>query len=147
MGLFDFLNDAKKSMVDAVNRFRNDDFLKAVVAGCVLVSASDGSIDASEKQKMLSFITGNESLKCFDVADIQKHFAYFASRLENDFTIGKAEALQAVAGVKSNAEQAELSVHVCIAIAKSDGHFSSTEVATVQEIIRTLGLNSSNFNL
>lgn len=146
MGFFDFVNSAKTSMFDAVSRFRNEDFLKAVIAGCVLVAGSDGSIDASEKQKMLGFITGNESLKAFDINDIQKHFGHYVSRLEQDYTIGKAEALQALSRIKSSAEQAELVVHVCIAIAKSDGHLSGSERNAINEVINTLGLNPNQFN-
>ncbi len=47
-----WLQGTKKNLSDQVKKFKNKDFMDAVVAGCAVVAAADGSIDAAEKQKM-----------------------------------------------------------------------------------------------
>lgn len=46
-----FFDNAKNSLTDSVKRFKNKDFLDAVIAGCALVAYADGHIDSAEKQR------------------------------------------------------------------------------------------------
>lgn len=142
-----WLNEKKEALQEEVSRFKNKDFLDAVVAGCALVSAADGSIDASEKQKMVGFIQRSEQLKAFDMQEVIKGFNKFADNFEFDHTIGKAEALKAVGKLKSNEEGARLLVRVCCAIGLADGDFDDSEKAMIKDICVELGLNPSEFDL
>lgn len=143
----DWLNQQKTSMSEAVTRFKNKDFMDAVVAGCALVAAADGSISAEEKQKMAGFIQRTDELKVFDMQEVIKQFNKFTENFEFDHTIGKAEALKTLGKIKKNDEAARLLVRVCCAIGLADGDFDESEKAMVQEICTELGLNPSDFGL
>lgn len=47
-----WLQTSKQGLTDQVKKFKNKEFLDAVVAGCAIVAAADGSVDSNEKQKM-----------------------------------------------------------------------------------------------
>ena len=47
---------ARSKLTAEASKFKNKAFMEAVVNGCALVAAADGSIDSSEKQKMAGFI-------------------------------------------------------------------------------------------
>src|SRR3989338_9969776 len=47
---------ARTRLAEEIGKFKNREFMEAVVAGCALVAAADGDISASEKQKMVGFI-------------------------------------------------------------------------------------------
>ncbi len=48
-----WLNTTKKDLGDQVKKFKNKDFMEAVVAGCALVAFADGTISPEEKSKMV----------------------------------------------------------------------------------------------
>ncbi len=143
----DWLNQQKTSMSDTMTRFKNKEFMDAVVAGCALVAAADGSISAEEKQKMAGFIQRTDELKVFDMQDVIKQFNKFTDNFEFDHMIGKGEALKAIGKIKKNEEGARLLVRVCCAIGLADGDFDASEKAMVQDICTELGLNASEFGL
>lgn len=146
-GIKGWLNEQKASVEEAVTRFKNKDFLEAVVAGCALVAASDGKIDASEKQKMAGYIERSAELKVFDMKDVIKAFNSYADSFEFDYTIGKAEAMKAVAKLKGKDEAARLLIRVCSAIGMTDGDFDDSEKVIVREMCQELGLTPSEFGL
>ncbi len=142
-----WLNSQKDNLKDSVSRLKNKDFLDGVVAGCALVSAADGHIDASEKQKMVGFIQRSDELKVFDVQDVIKKFNQYTDGFEFDHTIGKGEALKAIIKLKGNQEASRLLVRVCCAIGMADGDFDADEKAVVREICAELGLDPNEFGL
>ncbi|MFK7995843.1 MAG: TerD family protein [Granulosicoccus sp.] len=129
------------------SKFRNRSFMEAVVNGCVLVAAADGSIDATEKQKMAGYIERSDELKHFEIGEVIKVFQSAAAVYESDNVIGKACALEKIRKVKSNEEQARLLVRVVSAIGAADGDFDAQEKNMVSEIARELGLNPADFNV
>ena len=130
-----------------VSKFRNRAFMEAVVSGCALVAAADGSIDASEKQKMAGFLERADELKHFDMREVIEVFNKTAGDFEFDTQIGKASALKTIGKVKGNEEQSRLLVRVVCAIGAADGDFDADEQAVVREICAELGLNPTDFNL
>ena len=121
--------------------------MEAVVNGCVLVAAADGSIEASEKQKMAGFIERSNELKHFDMGEVIGVFQKSAAAYESDSVLGKACALEKIVKVKANEEQARLLVRVVCAIGAADGDFDTQEREIVTEIVRVLGLNLADFNI
>ena len=121
--------------------------MEAVVNGCVLVAAADGSIDSSEKQKMAGFIQRSNELKHFDIGEVIEVFQKAAAEYESDSVFGKASALEKIGKVKANADQGRLLVRVVCAIGAADGDFDPQEKQIVAEIARALGLNPADFDL
>ncbi len=146
-GFSSWLQKTKKDLNDQVKKFKNKDFMEAVVAGCAIVAGADGSIDASEKQKMAGYISRSEELKVFDMGDVINRFNHYVGNMEFDAIIGKQEALKAISKFSGKPEIARVIVSVCCAIGAADGDFDPQEKAAVSDICKTLGLNPSEFNL
>ncbi|MFK7862189.1 MAG: tellurite resistance TerB family protein [Granulosicoccus sp.] len=121
--------------------------MEAVVNGCVLVAAADGSIEAAEKQKMAGFIERSDELKHFGVGEVIDVFQKAAAVYESDNVLGKACALEKIRKIKANEEQARLLVRVVSAIGAADGDFDTQEKEMVSEIAQALGLNPADFNI
>jgi len=138
---------ARNKLSAEVSKFKNRTFMEAVVNGCALVAAADGSIDASEKQKMAGFIERADELKHFDMRQVIEVFQKTVGDFEFDHAIGKASALKAIGKIKGNEEQARLLVRVVCAIGAADGDFDADEKSIVTEIARELGLNPADFDL
>lgn len=143
----DWLNQQKTSAQESISRFKNKEFLEAVVAGCALVAAANGKIDESEKETMAGFIQRNEALKVFDMAQVIASFNKFTGNFEFNAMVGKAEALRAVHKIKANDEAARLLIRVCCAIGMVDGDFDQSEKRVIKEICLELGLSPSEFGL
>lgn len=138
---------ARAGMAAEVSKFRNRSFMEAIVAGCALVAAADGSIDSSEKQKMAGFMQNSDELKNFAMPDVIKFFEKIVANFEFDHAIGKAEALKVIGKIKGKDDQARLLVRVTCAIGAADGDFDADERKMVADICRELGLDPSEFDL
>lgn len=137
----------RAKMAAEVSKFKNKAFMEAVVSGCALVAAADGSIDSSEKQKMAGFMERSDELKHFDMRKVIEVFNKAAGDFEFDHAIGKASALKTIGKIKGNEEQSRLLVRIVCAIGAADGDFDADEQAVVREIARELGLNPADFDL
>jgi tellurite resistance protein TerB len=143
----DWLNQQKTLAQESITRFKNKDFLDAVVAGCALVAAADGHIDAKEKETMAGFIQRNDDLKVFDMTTVIETFNKFASSFEFNAMIGKGEALRAVHKIRANEEAAKLLIRVCCAVGMTGGDLDDNERAVIREICFELRLNPNDSGL
>ena len=139
-------NKANELKTEAL-KFKNKDFLNAAVAGSALIAMADGSITATEKQKMIKFIENNDALSVFTTSDVIKAFQDFVGQLEFDQDIGEAKAYQALGKMKSNTEASRLLVRMIISIASSDGVFDFSEKKIAVKIAKELGVNPAEFEL
>ncbi|MBF0185202.1 MAG: tellurite resistance TerB family protein [Magnetococcales bacterium] len=150
MGFFDELknraNQLHSAMTQEMNRFKNREMMEAILAGCALVASADGTVSSAEKQKMIGFIQNSEALKVFQNHEIIQSFQQHMAKMEFDYALGQAEALQMIGKIKQ-ADQARLLVRVCCAIGNSDGEFDEQEKAVVRTICRELQLNPADFDL
>ncbi|CAM4147651.1 tellurite resistance TerB family protein [Saccharibacillus endophyticus] len=142
-----WLNKTKTGLQDQVSRFKNKDLMDAIVAGCAIVSVADGTIDATEKQKMAGYIGRNEQLKVFNMSEVIDRFNHFAGNMEFDVMVGKQEALRTIAKFKSKPEVGRVIVGVCCAIGAADGDFDELEKAAVRDICNVLNLQPGEFGL
>ena len=138
---------ARAKMAAEVSKFKNRAFMEAVVSGCALVAAADGSIDAEEKQKMAGFVERADELKHFDMREVIEVFQKTAGDFEFDHAIGKATALKTISKIKGNEEHGRLLVRIVCAIGAADGDFDANERAVVSEIARELSLDPADFDL
>ncbi|MGN7612943.1 tellurite resistance TerB family protein [Magnetococcales bacterium HHB-1] len=140
-----WIDEQAGSLQDSIKRYQNQDFLDGVVAGCALVAAADGEINATEKQKMVGFIQRSQELKVFDIADVIKSFNRISESFEFDYQIGKAEAFKAIGKMRGDTEAARLLVRVCCAIGMADGEFDDAEKGIITEVCQELTLDPSEF--
>jgi tellurite resistance protein TerB len=138
---------ARANLSAEVSKFQNRAFMEAVVSGCALVAAADGSIDASEKQKMAQFLERSDELKHFDIRQVIEVFNKAAGDFEFDHEIGKANALKTIGKIRGKDDQARLLIRVVCAIGAADGNFDADEKAMVRMIAKDLGLDPAEFDL
>ncbi|MFC4599279.1 tellurite resistance TerB family protein [Cohnella hongkongensis] len=141
------LASMKQGLKDQVTKFKNKDFMDAVVAGCAIVAAADGSISSEEKQKMIGYIQHNEELKVFETAKVIERFNFYTGNFDFDAMIGKAEAMKPIVKLKDKPEISRIVISVCCAIGAADGDFDEQEKSVVREICRAVNLNPSDFGL
>jgi tellurite resistance protein TerB len=142
-----WLKSTKSTLSDQVKKFKNRDFMDAVVAGCALVAAADGQIESSEKQKMAGYINRSEELKIFNMNEVIDRFNHFVSGFEFDHGVGKMEALKAIGKLKNNPEAARVLISVCCAIGAADGFFDEKEKNVVREICQAVNLNPNDYQI
>src|SRR4051812_43687310 len=91
-----WLSRTKDNLSDGVKRFKNKELLDAIVAGCALVAAADGTIESSEKQKMVGYLGRSQDLSVFNMSEVIDRFNHFAGNMEFDAMIGKQESLRVI---------------------------------------------------
>ncbi|XJZ25771.1 TerD family protein [Bacillota bacterium Lsc_1132] len=141
----EWANNQKRRAQELFQRYKSQDVLDAVVAGCALVSMADGQLDPSERQKMLEFVNQSDELRVFDTQKVIQKFNLLVSKIEYDQSVGRAEAFRALGKVRTKPEIARLIARYCIAIGYADGHFDQSEKQMVNDICRELGLNPAEF--
>ena len=138
---------ARDKMKTEVAKYRNNDFMEAVVAGCALVAAADGQVTSDEKQKMAAFIQRSEELSVFDMSKVIGSFNKIMEGFEFYAAIGKIEAMKKITRLRGNDEAARTMVRVGGVIGAADGDFDADERKIVTEICTELGLAPSEFDL
>jgi tellurite resistance protein TerB len=142
-----WLSRTKGTLSDNVKKFKNKDLLEAIVAACAVVSVADGTIDASEKQKMAGYLGRSEELKVFNMSEVIERFNHYAGNMDFDVMVGKQEAMRVIAKFKSKPEIGRIIVGVCCAVGAADGDFDDLEKKSVREICEVLGVAPGDFGL
>ncbi|OUD14183.1 tellurite resistance TerB family protein [Thioflexithrix psekupsensis] len=143
----DWFNQQKTSISEGIARFKNKDFMEAVVAGCAFVACSDGQVKPEEKRKMAGYIERSEELRVFDMKDVIKSFNNYVEGFDFDYLIGKAEVMKSIGRLKGKDEMGRLLIRVCCAIGMADGDFDDHEKQAVREICQELNLSPQEFGL
>jgi tellurite resistance protein TerB len=138
---------ARDRLTSEVARFKNREFMEAVVAGCALVAAADGEINPEEKRKMIGFIQHSDELKVFDLGEVIDTFNRVTDKFAFDQTLGRAEALRLTGKLRSKPDAARLMVRVCCAVGSADGQFDQDERIACRLICEELDLNPADFDL
>jgi len=138
---------ARDKIKSEVAKYKNREFMEAVIAGCAMVAAADGTISSDEKQKMAKFIERSEELSVFDMGEMIEIFNKVAEGYEFDGAIGKIEAMKKVGKLRGKEDAARTMIRVCCAIGAADGDFDADERKIVAEMCNELGLNPSEFDL
>ncbi|MFD0021166.1 tellurite resistance TerB family protein [Streptomyces sp. NPDC058382] len=151
MALWDRIKDSASTMQTQLNAKKNDlksgAFRDASMAVCALVAAADGSIDASERQRVASLIAGNEVLRNFPAEDLQRRFDDYCQQLTADFGFGKVSLLQIVGKVSKKPTEARAVIQIGIVIGGADGDFDDNERAVVREACFAAGISPAEFDL
>lgn len=126
---------------------KNKDFANGSMAMCALIAAADGSVDASEKQKMAGLITSNDILSIFKPDDLREKFNHYADKLTADYDFGKVEALQAIGKLKKKDAQARALIQIGIIIGGADGDFDKDEQKAVREACQAVGIDPAEFDV
>lgn len=141
------LNRFKKTVESSVKRFKNRKLMEATVALCARVALADGVIESAEKQKMIGYLSQSPELNVFETGEVIAFFEKITASYAFDKEIGKGESMKYILAIKDDPELTQLAVRVGIAIAKSDGSFDEAEKNELREIIHSLNLPPSQFDI
>ncbi|MEU9744904.1 MULTISPECIES: tellurite resistance TerB family protein [Streptomyces] len=151
MALWDRIKESASTMQTQLNAKKNDlksgGFRDASMAMCALVAAADGSIDASERQRVAALIVGNDVLQNFPAADLQRRFDDYCQQLTADFDFGKVGILQTIGKVAKKPTEARAVIQIGIVIGGADGDFDDSERAVVREACFAVGISPNEFDL
>ncbi|MGK5632854.1 tellurite resistance TerB family protein [Streptomyces sp. URMC 123] len=151
MALWDRVKESAQAMQSQLeakkNELKSGAFRDASMAMCALVAAADGTIDASERQRVATLIATNDVLRNFAADDLRRRFDDCLDRLAADFEFGKVALLQEVAKAKKKPAEARAVIQIGIVIGGADGDFDKTEQGVVREACFALGLAPHEFDL
>lgn len=140
-----WLDEQKSKAQDIINRYKGQDMLDAIVAGCALVSLADGVVEDSEREQMLNYFRSSEELRVFDTNQVVSRFNHYVQQIQNNQMMGRVEVLRAIGKMRNKPEAARLLARLCCAIGFADGQFDANEKRVVTEICRELDLNPAEF--
>ncbi|MET8395901.1 tellurite resistance TerB family protein [Streptomyces anthocyanicus] len=151
MALWDRFKESASQMqtqlVAKKNDLKSGAFRDASMAMCALVAAADGTVDASERQRVAQLISTNEVLQNFPADDLRRRFEENLDKLTADFAFGKVGILQEIAKTKKKPAEARAVVQIGIVIGGADGDFDKDERAVVREACYALDLPPHEFDL
>ncbi|AXL89571.1 Tellurite resistance TerB [Streptomyces sp. CB09001] len=151
MALWDRFKESASQMqtqlVAKKNDLKSGAFRDASMAMCALVAAADGSVDASERQRVAQLISTNEVLQNFPADDLRRRFEENLDKLTADFAFGKVGILQEIAKAKKKPAEARAVIQIGIVIGGADGDFDKDERAVVREACYALDLPPHEFDL
>jgi len=128
-------------------QYRSREFAQASMAMCALISAADGTIDATERRRTASLITGNDVLSVFPPDELRQKFDGYCDRLDRDFDFGKVEAIAAIGKLRSKPDQARAVISIGLVIGAADGVFDASERAVVRDACFAVGIAPDEFDL
>jgi tellurite resistance protein TerB len=143
----DKTSTARAAITAEVSKYKNREFMEAVIAACALIAAADGDVSSEEKQKMMGYVSNADELKNFKTDDVIAYFQSIVSKFDFDRSIGEAEALKVIGKVRGKEDQARMVVRVACVIAASDGNFDESERGVVRRICADLGLDAAQFDV
>ena len=129
-----------------VKKLENRDLLEAIVGGCLLVAAADGSIDDSEVKAIDSLLRTNKNLGHFG-NEITELVNRFSERLQSGYRVARAEILREIEDIKTDPQQKEDVLLNMLTIAEADGDISISEKEQkeLDTVAQRLGLRIQDY--
>jgi len=134
-----FMRSAKK--------VTNANLMEAIVAGCVLVAAADGTVSRDELAKVEKLLNNNDNLAAFAGSEIKKTITRYQNVLEADFGVGQAKMLKEIREIADNPEQCEEVFLNMLAVAKADNSIDESEKAVLIRVASELGQNVADYGI
>jgi tellurite resistance protein TerB len=144
-GLRERIAQMGKGLKEEALKVKNRSFMEACTAGCAIIANADGVVTPEEKRKMMAFMQTSDVLSLYNANEVIASFENHLKPYEFDVQIGEAQALKAVAAVKSKPAEARLLVRACCVIAGADGNFDQSERDAVTRMCNELGLDANEF--
>jgi tellurite resistance protein TerB len=122
------------------------DLLEATCAACALVAAADGEIEDSELVATQEALVNHPTLStAFKQSEIEATASKIFSRAKG--TMGRIGLMKEIeqAKSKSTSDDLELILAVAVDISRADGEMEPQELAVLQKVANTLGLNLRAF--
>lgn len=137
----------KEKLGGGAKRFSGrTDLLEATCAACALVAAADGDVEDAELVATQEALVNHPTLSAaFKQSEIEATASKIFSRAKG--AMGRVGLMKEIeqAKSKSTADDLELILACAVDIARADGELEGPELAVMQKIANTLGLNLRAF--
>lgn len=129
-----------------MHKVNNRDLMEAIVAGSIMVMYADGTVEASELEKLEKLIQSNDNLKHFG-SEINTCIAKFTDMFSAGALMGKMKAMRELDDIKATSEECEEAFVMMVEIALADGEIDDKEAAILKEVGQKLGVRVSDYGL
>ena len=113
------------------------DFMKAVVAGCSIIAFADGSLDDSERTRILALFRTNPALMIFSKSIAEAELDRYKNAFEESPVDARRRAYVTISSLRLSKSQAQLILDACQQVLEADGVAQPVEL-TELEGIRTV---------
>jgi tellurite resistance protein len=117
---------------------RQNELLDAMVAACAVIAYADGNADVQERRRLLGLMRRIPMLEGFSRDDLADEFAVHERAFAIDPARARQKALEAIAALRPNADEARALVKSCEEIMRADGIAHPLEHVALRAITRTL---------
>lgn len=142
-----FLGALMETYRHQMERHHNLPFLKAAMAASAMVATADGNVSFTERVRVDQILSTLEELKVFDPHEGVDLFSGYADAILENPKQGHAAAAEALDAVKDDAEQRDLVVRICLAVAESNGETSLTDQIEIVTLCGLLGADAEAYGL
>jgi tellurite resistance protein TerB len=142
-------NAASDTMIDldrAVKRYNNKNFANATMAISAGVTAADGKVENTERQKNVVAVKTNSLLKVFDATQLVNSYNKFLDAFEADLMLGEME-IEPVIKALTDPDQQDKALRIGIMLAKSDDEFADSERDFLRKVCGWWGLSPQTYGL
>lgn len=131
----------------AAKNMENRDQMQALVGGCLLVAAADGSITSEESNKLETLLRANKNLSGFG-PELTETLNRFTEKLQANFRVGELDIMREIGDIASQPSNAEEVFVNMLAIAEGDdGDISDKELAVLKKVGLKLNLRLKDFGI
>ena len=141
--MFGFGKKFGKARVE-IKKLENRDLMEAVVGGCLLIAAADGTIEDEEVKKIDSLLRTNKNLEHFG-SEITELTNRFSERLKSGYRVARAEILREIEDIKSDPQQKEDVLLNMLTIAEADGEIEPVEQKELETVAQKLCLRLADY--
>ncbi len=142
--MFGIFKKKASTFKQEVKKLENRDLLEAIVSGCLLVAAADGTIGDDETKKIDSLLRTNKNLGHFG-GEITELVNRFAERLQSGYRVARAEILREIEDIKADSQQKEDVLLNMLTIAEADGSIDEKERKELDTVAQRLGLRLQDY--
>lgn len=142
-----FLKEAAEAIQLEFERFRNRQFLEAVMAASALVATADGEVRFAELHMIDEVLETVQALRIYDPHQAVDIYRDHVTALHDQPALGYERAIRAIRRIADEPDAARILVKVSLAIGKSNDEFKDAERAVIGIICDTLGVDRAEAGL
>ena len=132
---------ARAVLSQELQKFRNRPFLETTMAASALVASADGAINFAKLTMLDQSLAAINELKIYDPHDAIEIYRAHAEALTADPGAAGEKILRLVRKLSDDEHAARMLIKVCVAIGKSDDHFTESEKIAIEQLCINMGLN------
>jgi tellurite resistance protein len=138
MSKLNIIDSIKALIAKHHQKIRQQDFLKAAMAACALLSVADGEVNFAELMARDYVLDHVKQLQLCDPNQAADLFRDYTEALQENYEAEKSKILKLITPYADDAELAPLLLRICLVIAKADEQLKPSEQEIVNQLQQAL---------